>query len=113
MSAHFPHDSGGDSLPQSDRLDILTPEEYELLWGFPRFTQSDRDLFCTLTAPERGEVDQCRSVRTKIHLLLHLGYFRARRRFFRFELPAVRDDVDYLRRRYFDNVAVADLSVSL
>ncbi len=25
----------------------------------------------------------------------------------------MRDDVDYLRRRYFDNVAVADLAVSL
>lgn len=40
-------------------------------------------------------------------------YFRARQRFFRFELPSVRDDVDYLRRRYFDNVAVTNLAVSL
>ena len=113
MSEFLPEHSAGEALPQSDRLQILSPEEYELLWGFPRFTQSDRDLFFTLTAPERGAVEQCRSVRTKIHLLLHLGYFRARQRFFRFELPAVRDDVDYLRRRYFDNVAVADLAVSL
>ncbi|MDX2435714.1 MAG: DUF4158 domain-containing protein, partial [Acidobacteriota bacterium] len=37
----------------------------------------------------------------------------ARNPFFRFELPAVRNDADYLRRRYFDNVAVADLTVSL
>ena len=113
MSEFFPGDSAGDSLPQSDRLQILSPEEYELLWGFPRFTQSDRDLFFTLTAPERKALEQCRSVRTKIHFLLHLGYFRARQRLFHFELPAVRDDVDYLRRRYFDNVAVADLTVSL
>jgi hypothetical protein len=103
-----------DGFPQSDdRLQTLSAEEYELLWGFPRFTQSDRELFFTLTAPERGAVEQCRSVRTKIHLLRHLGYFRARQRFFRFELPAVRGDGDYLRRRYFDNVAVADLAVSL
>ncbi len=106
-------DLDSDSLPQSgDRLQILSPEEYELLWGFPRFTQSDRDLFFTLTAPEREALGQCRSIRTKIHFLLHLGYFRARQRFFRFELPAVRDDVDYLRRRYFENTAVADLTVS-
>jgi hypothetical protein len=37
---------------------------------------------------------------------------RARQRFFRLELPAVRDDGDYLRRRYFDNKAVVDLTVS-
>jgi hypothetical protein len=113
MSKYLPDDSAGDVLPQSDRLQILSPEEYELLWGFPRFIQSDRDLFFNLTVSEREAVEQCRSVRTKLHFLLHLGYFRARQRFFRFELPAVRDDVDYLRRRYFDNVAVADLAVSL
>jgi hypothetical protein len=106
-------DTDGEGLPRSDRLQILSAEEYELLWGFPRFTQSDRELFFTLTAPGREALEQRRSVRTKIHFLLHLGYFRARQRFFRFELTAVRDDVDYLRRRYFDNMAVADLSVSL
>ena len=41
-----------DDFPQSgDRLQILSAEEYEALWGFPRFTQSDRDLFFALTAP--------------------------------------------------------------
>jgi hypothetical protein len=112
MSDFLFDDSDDDGLPQSDRLQILSPEEYELLWGFPRFTQSDRDLFFTLTAPEREALGHRRSIRTKIHFLLHLGYFRARQRFIRFELPAVRDDVDYLRRRYFDNRAVADLTVS-
>jgi hypothetical protein len=106
-------DHDGDSLPQSgDRVQILSYEEYELLWGFPRFTQSERDLFFTLTAAEREALEQRRSLRTKIHFLLHLGYFRARQRFFRFELPGVRDDVAYLRRRYFGNKAVADLTVS-
>jgi hypothetical protein len=65
-----------------------------------------------LTAPECEALEQRRSIRTKIHVLLQLGYFRARQRFFRFELPAVRHDVDYLRQRYFDNQAVVDLSVS-
>ena len=71
-------DLDGDSLPQSgDRLQILSHEEYEPLWGFPHFTQSDRDLFFTLTAPEREALEYRRSIRTKIHFLLHLGYFRA------------------------------------
>ena len=71
-------DVDGDSLPQSgDRLQILSHEEYELLWDFPRFAQSDRDLFYTLTTPEREALEQRRSIRTKLHFLLHLGYFRA------------------------------------
>ena len=68
------NDADDEALPRSDRLQILSPEEYELLWGFPRFTQSDRDLFFTLTAPEREALEQRRAVRTKIHFLLHLGY---------------------------------------
>lgn len=49
-----PIDNNGDVfLPQSDRLQILSLDEYELLWGVPRFSQYDRDLFFSLTAPER------------------------------------------------------------
>jgi len=33
------NDADDEALPRSDRLQILSPEEYELLWGFPRFTQ--------------------------------------------------------------------------
>ena len=77
-----------------DRLQILSPEEYELLWGFPRFVQSDRDLFFTLTAPEREALEKRRSVRTKSHFLLHLGYFRARQRFFRLPGPVLQAQAD-------------------
>ena len=41
-----------DVFPQSDRLQILSPEEYELLWGLPRFSEADRDLFFTLNQRE-------------------------------------------------------------
>ncbi len=113
MSEFFPEDATNKTLPISDRLQILSPEEYELLWGFPRFTQNDRDQYFTLTESEQAAADQCRSVRTKIHFQLHLGYFRARQRFFQLEMPAIRDDLAYLLRRYFNNVAIADLTVSL
>jgi hypothetical protein len=46
-------DPNRETLPQSDLLQILSPEEYELPCSFPRFTQSARDPFFTLTAPER------------------------------------------------------------
>ena len=42
--------------------------------------------------------------------LLALGYFRARQRFYRLGFERVRDDVEYLCRRYLDNTAeVTDL----
>jgi len=39
-------------LPQSERLQALSPEEYELLWGHPVFSDSDRDLFFQLNSRE-------------------------------------------------------------
>ena len=45
-----PSDGGdGDSaLPQGDRLQILSPEELDLLWGRPRFSRSEREIFFAL-----------------------------------------------------------------
>lgn len=80
-----PIDNGeGIFLPQSDRLQILSPDEYELLWGVPRFSQYDRDMFFSLTTRERHTLTRLRTLRTKTHFLLQLGCFRARQRFFRF-----------------------------
>ena len=101
-----------DILPQSDRLQILSPEEYELLWGLPRFSLADRDLFFTLNRREEQILGQLRTPRTKLHFLLQLGYFRARQRFFRLDAYAVRDDLAYLSRRYLDGARTADLRIS-
>lgn len=99
-------------LPRSDRLQILSAEEYELLWGRPRFSQSDRDLFFALTASEFQILGRLRTPRTKAHFVLMLGYFRARQRFFRFEINSVRDDLEYLQQRYLNNESISELTVS-
>jgi len=58
-------------LPQSDRLQILTPEEYELLWGLPQLSQTERELFFTLSP----------LLRRNVHRALNRGeaYHRLRR----------------------------------
>ncbi len=101
-----------DILLQSNRLQILSSEEYDSLWGLPRFTQADRDIFFSLTARERDAMDKLRTTRTKLHFLLQLGYFHARQCIFRFDIAEVRDDVNYLRRRYLENAPVPNIEVS-
>ena len=51
-------------LPQSERLQILSPEEFELLWGLPRFSRADRDLFFTLNRREEETLARLRTPRT-------------------------------------------------
>ena len=99
-------------LPQSERLQALSPEEYELLWGQPVFSDSDRDLFFQLNSREQQFLGQLRTPRTKANFLLQLGYFRARQRFFPLDLSLVADDLDHLSDRYLDGTAISTLNIS-
>jgi hypothetical protein len=99
-------------FPQSERLQALSPEEYELLWGQPGFSDSDRDLFFQLNSREQQFLGQLRTTRTKANFLLQLGYFRARQRFFPLDLALVAGDLDHLRDRYLDGAPLATLNIS-
>jgi hypothetical protein len=90
----------------------LSPEEYELLWGQPQFSDADRVLFFALNPQEVALVGRLRTARTKAHFLLQLGYFRARQRFFSPDLDAVADDLAYICQHHLDGIAVHDLEVS-
>ena len=88
--------------PQSgDRLQILSAEEYEMLWSSPRFTRSDRDLFFTLTAPERQALEQRRSTAPSSNSCCISATSRPLSDFSAWSFPPVRDALDYLHRRYF------------
>lgn len=50
-----------DLLLQGDRLQILTPKEYEHLWGLPQFTASEQEFFFALTPREQSAYDRLRS----------------------------------------------------
>ena len=88
-----------DFLPQGHRLQILTPEEYEFLWGLPRLTATERDLYFSLTPREQAVFDRVRTPRTRIHFLLVLGYFKARQRFFVVDTDVMSDDIAFLADR--------------
>lgn len=105
-------ETSDDILPQSERLQALSPEEYELLWGHPVFWDSDRALFFQLNAREREYFDQLRTPKTRAHFLLQLGYFRARQRFFVLKPSLVADDLAYLRERYLKGKRVENLKIS-
>ena len=99
-----------DFLPQGHRLQILTPEEYEFLWGLPRLTATERDLYFSLTPREQAVFDRVRTPRTRIHFLLMLGYFKARQRFFVVDTDAMSDDIAFLADRL--DCRISDMRIS-
>ena len=74
---------------ESRRLSILTAQEVDDLYGLPRFIEDDRDLYFDLSPAERELVDGVFTLSVAIHLVLQLGYFKAKRQFFVYALDAV------------------------
>src|SRR6266436_5295982 len=75
----------------SRRLSILTAQEVDDLYGLPRFTEEDRRLYFALSPSERDLVDGVYTISVAVHLILQLGYFKAKRQFFVYARKAVSD----------------------
>src|ERR1035437_7582953 len=86
---------------ESRRLSILTTQEVEDLYGLLRFSRDDRDLYFDLSPAERELVDGVFTISVAVHLVLQLGYFKAKRQFFVYALDAVTEDAEHILRRYF------------
>lgn len=95
------------------RLDILTTKELQALYGLPHFGREERDMYFALDSLEKQALDELRIPAAKIYFILQLGYFKAKRQFFVFDLSAVAEDAAHIQRRYFPEVAVlSDLAIS-
>ena len=94
------------------RLIILSRDEIEALYGRPRFTQEERGEYFSLTPAEKGALEQLRFINAKIYFILQLGYFKARNMFFTFNLQEVRDDIQFIRNRYFPDFQDAEPDIT-
>jgi len=95
----------------SGRLAILTAQEIEALYGLPRFTEEERQLYFDLSLQEQAAVAAVRTAVAAVHLTLQLGYFEASRRFFVYTREAVLPDLEHIRRRYFPQLDLDAITV--
>jgi hypothetical protein len=75
----------------------------------PAFRRDDRDLYFDLSPAERELVDGVFTLSVAIHLVLQLGYFKAKRQFFVYALDAVTEDAGHILRRYFPARDMAEI----
>ena len=88
-------------MARDARLSILTAQEVDELYRLPRFTEADRGLYFDLSTAELKLVDDVVTLSVAVHLVLQLGYFKAKRQFFVYGLQAVVDDLEHILRRHF------------
>ena len=87
-------------MAASHRLSILTRAEIDELYALPRFTDEDRHTYFELGNAEQQLV-RARTLPVALHLVLQLGYFKARFQFFTCDPPAIADDLRYILARHF------------
>src|ERR1035437_8553128 len=93
----------------SRRLSILTAQEIDDLYGLPRFSEDDRRPYFDLSPTERELVDGIFTLSVAVHLILQLGYFKAKRQFFVYRLESVTDDAQHIIDRYFPARGIAEI----
>lgn len=95
------------------RLTILTPKELQAFYGLPEFTEEERDTYFVLDQREKQAMNEYRTFTAKTYFILQLGYFKAKKQFFVFDLKTVTDDAAYILHRHFPHVtALSDSTIS-
>lgn len=85
------------------RLAILSKDEIEDVYGLPSLDDAERNFFFTLDESETKEMESKNSIESRVHFILQLGYFKCKSLFFDVSFSEVREDVQYILKRYFSN----------
>jgi TnpA family transposase len=89
------------------RIYLLPEAEISNLYARPIFNQNEQRLYFELTRAELDIMEQFGTIRTKVHFILQLAYFKAKNQFFTFTFEGVRSDVDYVLAKFFKKTDVA------
>ena len=68
---------------------MLEGDEVEALYGRPCFTHEEMRSILALSPKEKAALDQLHSLKSRVYFILQLGYFKARRMFFIFDVKEV------------------------
>lgn len=96
-------------IQASRRLSILSTEEVDSLYGLPHFNEGERHIHFDLSPKERETIDAARTITAGVHLVLQLGYFKAKAQFFVFGLDHVQPDIAHILTRYFPGRLMAEV----
>ncbi len=91
------------------RIQLLSDTEVEELYARPEFSTNEQALYFTLNKSEQSALQCYANLKTRVHFILQLGYFKATQQFFIFDFEKVRNDTDFILRNYYSE---SDLTFS-
>ena len=94
------------------RLTILSPVEQDELYGFPTFNDEERAFYFALDDAEKKEMASLRSIESRVHFIVQLGYFKAKFIFFDTSFSDSKADVTYIMNHHFSGFDLRHDNVS-
>ena len=91
-----------------ERITILSADEINSIYNLPLLSEEERVLYFTMDAEEYAIAHSHRSVAMEILFILQLGYFKAKKLFFTFTNDDIREDVQFIKNKYFLNESIPD-----
>lgn len=84
------------------RLNLLTASERSEIYDKPKFSLDERHIYFSLNDRENVYLSNYNTKKTQIYFILQLGYFKAKQRFFNFNLDDVdtEEDVSFILQHY-------------
>ena len=84
------------------QINLLTDAEISDLYSIPKFHDDhERDHFFTLSDSEHNLLEKYTSIKSKIYLIIQMGYFKAIQQFYKFSLDDVEDDVNFIVKKHY------------
>lgn len=87
---------------QSKRLSVLSDAEQEAIYGLPDFDDGQQLDYLSMFETELELVASRPGLHFQVYCILQIGYFKAKKAFFRFDWCDVEDDTAFVLSRYFN-----------
>jgi|APLak6261663012_1056037.scaffolds.fasta_scaffold01529_1 TnpA family transposase len=97
------------------RLKVLSKNQYKEYYLIPVLSDEEREEVFLFNEDELIEINQLKSYNSKISLMLQMGYFKLKIRFFNMNIsnPLIKSDINYLINKYYRNkLKISDFSFS-
>ena len=95
-----------------NKLNILSEDKIRELYGIPKLESEDREEVFDLMEEDLKYLKRLKRKADKVNYILQLGYFRANRYFYTFNIKDVEDDIIYINERYFSGTTTPKRGVS-
>ena len=82
-------------------INLLSKSEISDIYDIPDFNDHEREMYFALNEEEASMLSTFHTINTKVFFILQLGYFKAKHRFFQFDLQKVAVDIGFIGKKYY------------